>query len=229
MTQTLPSQHTPPLGFKVLTPLYDSAIALLTRERRWRSDFVDAINPQAEDIIVDVGSGTGSLAMAILSREPKSIYLGVDPDADAIVRATKKIKEQSLTADFVHGYLEPDLFAKSDTPVKIVSSLVLHQVPLAEKSRILATMYDILQPGGLCHIADYGRQRSWLSKLMFRLTVQLLDGVEDTQPNADGVLPDLMRAAGFLDVLETRRITTPTGVISLYQGTKSYALSGAVK
>ena len=31
-------------------------------------------------------------------------------------------------------------------------------------------------------------------RLAFRLTVQRLDGIDDTQPNADGVLPGLMAA-----------------------------------
>ena len=33
-----------------------------------------------------------------------------------------------------------------------------------------------------------------LMRLAFRLTVQRLDGIDDTQPNADGVLPGLMAA-----------------------------------
>jgi len=225
MTQVLPDHHTPPLGFKVLTPLYDTAIALLTREGRWRTEFVQAIDPQADDIIVDVGSGTGSLAAGVLRRQPRCTYLGVDPDKDVVRRAERKLNRHNFDAEFVHSYLESDLFETRPEPTKIISSLVLHQVPLNEKSRILRTMYQVLQPGGVCHIADYGHQKSWLSKSMFRLTVQALDGISDTQPNADGVLPKLMRAAGFEDVLESRRIPTPTGVISLYQGVKSSALS----
>ncbi len=226
MTQTLPSKHTPPLGFKVLTPLYDSAIASLTREGRWRSDFVDAINPQAEDIIVDVGSGTGSLAKALLSRQPNSVFFGIDPDKEAIARAVKKLSRHNLKADFVHGYLERDLFDEGEGATKIVSSLVLHQVPLAEKSRILMTMHQVLRGGGKCLIADYGHQKTWLSRLLFRLTVQALDGKADTQPNADGILPDLMREAGIEDVRELSRISTPTGVISIYQAVKPTARTG---
>jgi hypothetical protein len=63
-------------------------------------------------------------------------------------------------------------------------------------------------------IADYGRQ--WgLMRLLFRLTIQRLDGVADTQPNADGVLPELVRATGFDNVREAARIHTVTGTIAL--------------
>ncbi len=54
-------------------------------------------------------------------------------------------------------------------------------------------------------------------RLLFRLTVQTIDGIEDTQPNADGALPELLKLAGFADVLEIEVIPTLTGSISLYR------------
>jgi len=227
MVKDIPEEHTPPLGFKVLTPLYDAAIALLTRERLWRTEFVSVIDPKPDDQILDVGSGTGSLAVALLRREPLCTYIGIDPDSDAVERAIRKITKRNLNARFVQGYLEQGLFIKSPIPSKIVSSLVFHQVPLDEKSRILTTMYDLLSPGGICHIADYGRQKTWLSKFLFRITVQAIDGKVDTQPNADGILPKLLTEAGFTDVEEISRIGTATGVISIYRGVKRSALASS--
>ena len=69
----------------------------------------------------------------------------------------------------------------------VVSSLVLHQCPLPMKRAILASVYEVLKPGGKVVIADFGLQRTALMRLAFRI-VQLADGKEDTQPNADGVL-----------------------------------------
>ena len=77
-------------------------------------------------------------------------------------------------------------------------------------------MYSALHPGGELHIADFGLQRtSWMPSL-FRI-IQYVDGYEHTQPNADGILPPLMREAGFAQVKETAVILTLTGSISLYQ------------
>lgn len=50
---------------------------------------------------------------------------------------------------------------------------------------------------------------------LFRATVQSLDGVDDTQPNADGVLPELINEAGFAGVREVRIIPTATESISI--------------
>ena len=46
------------------------------------------------------------------------------------------------------------------------------------------------------------------------------DGKTDTQPNADGVLPELMRAAGFPEVREAEVVPTVNGTISIYVAVK---------
>jgi hypothetical protein len=69
------------------------------------------------------------------------------------------------------------------------------------------------------HIADYGLQASPLMRFAFR-QVQTLDGYDTTQPNADGVVPELMEDVGFAGVEETQVIPTPTGSISLYRAHK---------
>ncbi|MBX9745432.1 MAG: class I SAM-dependent methyltransferase, partial [Hyphomonadaceae bacterium] len=56
---------TPALGVRALTPLYDSAIALLTRENIWRSALIEAIALQKGERLLDVGCGTGSLAVRL--------------------------------------------------------------------------------------------------------------------------------------------------------------------
>jgi SAM-dependent methyltransferase len=69
----------------------------------------------------------------------------------------------------------------------VVSSLVLHQCPVSVKRAVLASMSAVLRPGRKLVIADYGRQWTRLMRPAFRI-VQLADGKEDTQPNADGAL-----------------------------------------
>jgi ubiquinone/menaquinone biosynthesis C-methylase UbiE len=101
----------------------------------------------------------------------------------------------------------------------VVSSLVLHQCPLPMKKAVLVSMFAVLKPGGRLVIADYGLQRTTLMRLAFRI-VQLADGKEDTQPNADGALPGRMSDAGFRDVREAEVVSTVSGSISVYVARK---------
>lgn len=211
--------HTPPLGFTTLTPFYDAAIALMTREKVWRRALVGVIESAGPRTVIDVGSGTGSLAVLLLGAAPAVNYVGVDPDKDAVEIARSKAKRLAVGARFVEGRF-PDALGDERADA-IVSSLVLHQVPLQEKRRIMEAAFERLIPGGAFIIADYGEQRTLISRLLFRATVQALDGRENTQWNADGVLPRLMKEAGFLDIAETARLTTATGTIAVLSGTKS--------
>lgn len=207
----------PALGRKSLTWAYDLAIALMTREATWRRGLVAAIAPQPEDTILDVGCGTGSLAIMLKRRCPQARVIGLDPDPDVLRLARRKAQEAGLAIELVEadGQRIADTLHKGD-PNKVVSSLVFHHLSLAKKRATLGAMLDVLRSGGRLYIADYGLQRTWLMRVLFRL-VQNLDGFETTQPNADGVLPGLIAEAGFEGVAETSVVSTPTGSISLYQ------------
>jgi len=211
--------HTPPLGFAALTPFYDRAIAGLTRETVWRAKLVGHLDAKPGETILDVGSGTGSLAVALTAAEPSCLFRGIDPDAAAVGIARQKATLAGSPAIFEVGVLG-GAPADSERVDKIVCSLVFHQVPLAEKRRLLAAMLDWLKPGGQLFVADYGLQPTLAMRLLFRLTVQLLDGKVDTQPNADGVLPELIDEAGFRKRVTLDAIDTATGRIEIIRAEK---------
>jgi ubiquinone/menaquinone biosynthesis C-methylase UbiE len=214
-------RYVPALGYHFLTPLYDTVIALMTRETTWRKAFVKQIAPDQRDVIVDVGCGTGSLAIILKRTSPYTTVYGIDPDPDVLGRAEIKARDKGVIVHFMSGYgADVAERAASLRVTKVVSSLVLHQVPLAGKREILGSMHAALKPGGQIHIADYGLQRSPLMRLLFR-QVQHLDGIEGTQPNAEGIVPVLMEEIGFDNVRENRVIATPTGSISLYSGRRA--------
>jgi hypothetical protein len=81
-------------------------------------------------------------------------------------------------------------------------------------------MFQLLRPGGELVIADFGLQRNTLMRNGFRI-VQWADGKDDTQPNADGILPELIEQAGFLDVTEVSVTSTISGSISVYHARRA--------
>lgn len=214
------SAHTPPLGFSGLTPLYDRVIAGLTREAVWRSRLVKHLAAKSGERILDIGSGTGSLAIAVTAAEPGCMFHGIDPDAAAVRIARRKAALARSSATFEVGRFGGRPVSEADRVDKVVCSLVFHQVPVVEKRRLLTEMLDWLRPGGQLLVADYGAQSSPAMRLAFRMTVQLLDGKADTQPNADGVLPLLIEAAGFGMPTTLEAFDTLTGRIELIRAEK---------
>jgi ubiquinone/menaquinone biosynthesis C-methylase UbiE len=182
---------------------YDLIVAADNRERTWRSALLRQLDPQPSDIIADIGCGTGSF-LALLGRTGKwAELIGVDPDDRILRRARRKLEAGGIVVTLKPGYLRDVRALLAGAGVnKIASSLVFHQVPLAEKRAGLSAIYSALSSGGELHVADFGLQRTRLTRSLFRI-VQHVDGYENTQPNADGVLPSLMKEAGFAQVKET--------------------------
>lgn len=212
--------YTPPAGHHFLTPFYDLGVRLSTRERVWRNALIELISPKDEDILLDIGAGTGSLAVLVAHRNAATRYFGIDPDRHAVEIARTKARRAGIKAEFAHKLFAADTAADWPAPSLATLCLVLHQVPLDEKLRLLREIHAVLQPNGRLYIADYSEQRSWLMRKLFRATIQKLDGKADTQPNADGVLIPLMVEAGFLDVCELTQLNTVTGSISVLSGVK---------
>jgi len=197
---------------------YDFTVATFTRESVWRSALLRQLDPRESDVIADLGCGTASF-LALVGKAATPVRLiGIDPDDRILAKARAKLAMVGVQASLQRGHLRDTSTLLAGAGVnKIVSSLVFHHAHLAEKRAGLKAIFTALPPGGELHIADYGLQRTRLMRVLFAI-VQRIDGYDSTQPNADGILPTLMREAGFIRVDETAVIATPSGSISLYRG-----------
>src|SRR5262245_39599565 len=197
--------------------LYDALVVVLSHSPRWRSALLRQIAPREGDVIADIGCGTGTQLVKIGRRAAGVTLIGVDPDPDVLHRARRKTAKAGLVVGLSRGYARDAGELLCDRGVnKIVSGLMFHQVSPAEKVAGLAAMRAALVPGGELHVADYGLQRTPLMRKLFRI-VQAGDGYDNTEPNARGVLPELMTRVGFRNVAETAVFQTPTGSVSLYR------------
>ena len=208
-------KFTPALGFSALTPLYDDAVRLLTREKTWRQKLLTQLAPASGETILDVGCGTGTLAIMIKQRAPDAQVIGMDPDPQVLGTAAKKAASAGVEIEWRKGFAH-DAAAFSGSLDKAVSTLVFHQVPGEEKRRGVAAMFEAIRPGGEVHIADYCRQRDWRMRQLFRL-IQLIDGKANTQANADGAMERIIEEIVGSSTPATAIIDTPTGAISFFR------------
>ncbi len=212
----MPSTHTftPAAGRFVPTSAYDRLLALLTREAVWRTALLEAIAPKPGERILDVGCGTGTLGILIKQTAPGATVVGLDPDAEARRIAEAKAEAAGVAIEWQNGFARDAAnFGPFD---KVVSSLVFHQVPIAEKVAGLAAMLAATKAGGTMIVCDYAAQRSWLMRQAFKI-VQSADGRTNTQPNADGFLENELEAIYGKPITAGEAFNTPTGTISIFR------------
>jgi trans-aconitate methyltransferase len=196
--------------------LYNVLVAASRRELRWRGLLSKQIAVCHGDVIADVGCGSAAQLKRMAKIAPTATLIGIDPDLDVLQHARRKVASTRATVELKIGFARDTALLLKDRRVnKIISSLVFHRVSLAEKRAGLTSMLQALVPGGELHIADYGLQRTPLMRRLFRI-VQSARGFENSEQNAQGILPELMREVGFDDVRETAFIRTPTGSMSIY-------------
>lgn len=202
------------------TKHYDTIVKLITREKLWRAEVIRQLRLAPGQCVADVGCGTASQAVLIKQRYPQVRVVGVDPDPEVLQIARAKVARAGVDVDLRIGMGDHALdLLGPETVDRAVSSLVLHQCPMPMKSTILDAMFAVLRPGGELVIADYGWQRTTAMRLVFRY-VQMVDGRSDTQPNADGIVPELIARAGFQGVTEAAVFPTVSGSISVYHAFK---------
>ncbi len=211
------SAYVPAAGRVGSTRLYDRSIAVTMREQRWRPLLRDRAlqGVPANGHVVDVGAGTGTLAISLAQARPDVTVTGVDGDQEILALAQDKPGAELVT--WRKG-LAGELPLADDCADAVVTSLVLHHLDWGAKQRALAEMARVLRPGGRLHIADWGRPATPLLRASF-FVLQLLDGFAVTRDHAAGRIPELVRGAGFSEVRVHRRLRTAWGTLELLEAT----------
>jgi SAM-dependent methyltransferase len=211
-------RYIPALGYKALTFLYDPVVRLTTREATFKAALVRQADLQAGQRVLDLACGTATLTIAAKQAQPGAHITGLDGDPGILERARAKAQAAGAELSFDEALSTSMPYSDASFDA-MLSSLFFHHLDRDAKLATLREACRVLKPGGVLHVADWGRAGNPLMRALF-LLVQLLDGFETTADNVAGRLPEFMGQAGFTDVSETQRFATPLGTISLYRATK---------
>lgn len=148
-----------PIGLVLHHPVrYDLRLWLMTRGREgaFRRHLLDLARVRSGDRFLDVGCGTGTLAIEAARRVGAGGEVhGIDPSPEMIGRARAKARRARVRATFgVHVAQQlpwPD--ARFDV---VLATFVLHQLPPAALHGVFAEMRRVLAPGGRLLLVDIG-------------------------------------------------------------------------
>lgn len=136
---------------------YDALVWLLTfgKERRFRERLLEPARLRAGEAVLDVGCGTGTLAIAAKRQVGLSgSVCGVDPSPEMIARAQRKAAKAGAAVDFRHGLAQSLPFADGRFDV-VLSTVMLHHLARADRPGALREMRRVLKPGGRLLAVDF--------------------------------------------------------------------------
>ena len=216
--------------FSRVVPRYDLLNTLMTqgRDRRWRLAAARACRLPRGGSAVDIGTGTGKQAQALLQQGAGRV-MAVDFTQPMLERARRQFPDPRvafLLADGLRLPLPDDSFDAA------VSAFVMRNV--ADIEAAFAEQYRVVRPGGRVVCLEIALPRSgWfapLFRLYFYRLVPLLGGVISGHPDAYRYLPHsldnfpspaglaaIMARAGLKDV---RYKLLAGGSVSLHAGLK---------
>ena len=130
-------------------------IATLGRSAQVRKRLANVTQVRVGDAMLDVGCGTGDLALQLAQRVgARGSVTGIDPSPEMIARAQQKAQRRQIAVDFRQEPAEALSFP-DNTFDGVVSSLVFHHLPDELKHQAVQNIARVLKPGGRLTIIDF--------------------------------------------------------------------------
>ena len=203
--------YLPAMGRDRLLPLYDPLQRLLGMRsvHRW---LVDQARIQPDQRLLEIGCGTGNLAILTKRLHPGAEVIGIDPDPKALARAQRKAKREALSVQLDRGFAEELPYPDASFD-RVLSALMFHHLGPEEQEKSLDEARRVLKPGCSLHLLDFGGAKVRSDGLIARLhhrSERLRNILGDR-------IPTLMREAGFADPTEVAHRVMIAGRLTYYR------------
>src|SRR5437667_3401470 len=160
VTKTADQNVTPSTKGAVLhsAALYDLQVWLVTlgRERAFREKILRLARLQPGEAVLDVGCGTGTLAIAAKRHVgPTGTVHGIDASPEMLARAEKKARK--IDVELVLRNAMAQALPLPDAQFDVVlTTFMLHHLPRKARAQCAAEMRRVLKPGGRVLAVEFG-------------------------------------------------------------------------
>jgi ubiquinone/menaquinone biosynthesis C-methylase UbiE len=195
-TATSASQRTfiPGMGLDWLLPFYDPLTTLLGLGQA-RRQLLGEADLRPGHRVLDIGCGTGSLAVVTKTSYPGVDVVGVDPDDKALARAARKARRAGVRVQLDRGFSDALPYPDASFD-RVLSSFMFHHLQRAEKEHTLDEVQRVMKPGGSLHLLDFGGPASARHHRSLHSHHRLADNDEHT-------ILALLRDHGFIGATRT--------------------------
>jgi ubiquinone/menaquinone biosynthesis C-methylase UbiE len=145
--------YLPAAGRDWLLPLYDPLVQLLGADRARRT-LLDQANLQSSHRVLDIGCGTGTLALLIKRLYPDINVVGLDADPKALALAKRKTERSTVSIGLDQGFSD-ELPYSEQTFDRVFSTFMFHHLMEDQKEKTLYEVRRVLTPGGTLHLLDF--------------------------------------------------------------------------
>jgi len=184
--------YIPALSFRVLTPFYDFIQKWIVRDVRYKSRLIEQADIQPGQRVMDLGCGTGTLAIMVKQAQPDAEVVGLDADSDMLKVARYKSANGKSEVKFDVGFTN-DLPYPDASFDRVLSSIMIHHLKTPDKEKTAHEVYRVLKPGGQLHIIDFGKPTTTYGKMLG----PFLHKFEEANDNIEGRLPEIFEAPGL--------------------------------
>ena len=209
MSATPQRSFLPAAGRDIFLPLYDPLTRLFGFDSV-REALLRQANPQPNHCVLDVGCGTGTLALAIKQRHGQVDVSALDPDPKALTRAKSKAARAGVTVQFDQGFSDALPYADASFD-RVFSSLMFHHLSRAVKEGTLREVVRVLKPGGELHLLDFTGSHG------HGRLARLIHPKQALKDSAEDRVVVLMREAGLREPQVVSRRKTLFGPLAFYR------------
>lgn len=220
--------------FDDISPRYDFLNHFLSLgiDKSWRSRLVRMVGNHHPALILDVATGTGDLAIALLEAKAERIF-GIDISGQMLEIGIRKVRDRGLSQQIVFqsGDAESLPFREASFDAVTVAFGVRNFADLAKG---INEMRRVLRPGGRMFILEFSHPGSFPMKQLYRFysrfVIPVAGRLISGNSHAYQYLPESVAAFpsgdAFLKVLHEAGLTDlactklSAGIASIYSGKK---------
>ncbi len=199
--------YIPAAGFHWLLPLFD-LVTKPTGADQARSALLEQAELRPGQQALDIGCGTGTLAILLKRLHPEIEVVGLDPDPKALALARRKAQRAAVSPRFDRGFSDTLAYA-ADSFDHVFSSFMFHHLRSNQKEETLREVRRVLKPGGYLHLLDFRGPNTGDTRLVTRW----FHSRRILKDNTESHILELIAKAGLAEAKILRRQTVVFGFV----------------